>query len=445
MGQVDGEALDMDLADMGGRNPYLIGYEQERKRRETQRTRSSRKEAGQIDMIWGTDIRETRSNASKVTPYDRGTASRGAGERQRGKRKADDGGRAALAEARAISGRITQAEESRTRTAGRRIQPAESRSRMADRRTQAEEGRTRTAGRRTQAAESRTRMADRRIQTAESRVQGGRRGVQAVGRNARAADRSIQPIGRVPQTVNRREAEKRRIQQQRRRAVLHKRIAIGIIEAIVVICLGIFVYLQLEKPRTVTNQPVAAQPENEPKTATEAKIQGISAEAYNKHPVWTEDFLTPNEYSRPGDPIGTVTNIFVHYTANPGTSAKQNRSYFEQLKDTHERGASAHFIIGYDGEIIQCVPLNEIAYAVQTRNYDSISIECCYKADNGSFTQETYDSLIGLLSWLTQTYGLDEQDILRHYDCGGKKCPIYYTENEDAWERLKKDVKGYEL
>lgn len=172
------------------------------------------------------------------------------------------------------------------------------------------------------------------------------------------------------------------------------------------------------------------------------KVQGISAKAYGKHPAWEENFLTPNEYSRPGDPLQKVNNIFVHYTANQGTSAKQNRSYFEQLKDTHERSASAHFIIGYDGEIIQCVPLDEIAYAVQTRNEDSISIECCYKASDGSFTQETYDSLLQLLKWLTETYGLSEEDILRHYDCGGKKCPLYYTEHEDAWEKLKQDVKN---
>ena len=90
---------------------------------------------------------------------------------------------------------------------------------------------------------------------------------------------------------------------------------------------------------------------------------------------------------------GNQMHLQQHYTANPGTSAAQNRSYFEQLKDNHERSASAHFIIGYNGEIIQCVPLDEIAYAVQTRNEDSISIECCYKADNGQFTQETYDSI----------------------------------------------------
>lgn len=169
-------------------------------------------------------------------------------------------------------------------------------------------------------------------------------------------------------------------------------------------------------------------------------VQGIPAEEYAKHPEWTEDFLTVNEYSRPGDPLESVKNIFVHYTANPGTSAAQNRSYFEWLKDTHETSASAHFIIGYEGEIIQCVPLNEIAYAVQSRNGDSISIECCYLKADGSFTQETYDSLLSLLAWLKNTYHLETDDILRHYDCGGKKCPLYYTDHPDAWEELKKDV-----
>ncbi len=169
-------------------------------------------------------------------------------------------------------------------------------------------------------------------------------------------------------------------------------------------------------------------------------VQGLSATDYAKHPEWEENFLTPNEYSRPGEALEEISSIFVHYTANPNTSAAQNRSYFEQLKDTHITSASAHFIIGYDGEIIQCIPLDEIAYAVQSRNYDSVSIECCYKSADGSFTQETYDSLIDLLAWLTDVYHLSTDDILRHYDCGGKKCPIYYTEHEDAWERLKKDV-----
>ena len=169
-------------------------------------------------------------------------------------------------------------------------------------------------------------------------------------------------------------------------------------------------------------------------------VQGIPATEFAKHPEWTEDFLTPNEYSRPGDALESVTNIFVHYTANPGTSAAQNRSYFERQKDEHLASVSAHFVIGYEGEIIQCVPLDEIAYAVKSRNFDSISIECCHLEKDGSFTQETYDSLIVLLRWLLDVYDLESEDILRHYDCGGKKCPLYFTEHPDAWEELKKDV-----
>lgn len=158
------------------------------------------------------------------------------------------------------------------------------------------------------------------------------------------------------------------------------------------------------------------------------------------HPEWTEDYLTVNPYSRPGATLPEIKDVFVHYTANPGTNAVQNRSYFEQLKDTKERAASAHFIIGYEGDIVLCVPLDEVAYAVKTRNYDSISIECCYINEDGSFTKETYDALIELLTWLMKEYDLTTDNILRHYDCGGKKCPLYYVENEDQWQQLKADV-----
>ena len=136
------------------------------------------------------------------------------------------------------------------------------------------------------------------------------------------------------------------------------------------------------------------------------KVQGISALAYAKHPDWTEDFLTPNEFSRPGDSLGKVKNIFVHYTANPGTSAAQNRSYFEQLKDTQERSASAHFIIGYEGEIIQCVPDNEVAYASNQENHGSISIENCHLDSTGKFLKDTYISLVKLTAYLTERHSI---------------------------------------
>lgn len=162
-------------------------------------------------------------------------------------------------------------------------------------------------------------------------------------------------------------------------------------------------------------------------------------------PVITENFLTVNPYSRPGEPLDGVKNIFVHYTANKKTSASQNRSYFENLGITGETSASAHFIIGYEGEIIQCLPLNEIGYAVKTRNYDSVSIECCYLDENGKFTDATYRSLIQLTAWLLKEYKLTPEDVLRHYDVGGKKCPLYFVDHEDSWEQFRQDLTDYIL
>lgn len=177
-------------------------------------------------------------------------------------------------------------------------------------------------------------------------------------------------------------------------------------------------------------------------------IVDVISEQINKKeitpPDIVEDFLEVNDYSRPGTKLKKVKSVFVHYTANPGTSAQQNRSYFANLAQTQERSASAHFIIGYDGEILQCIPLEEQAYGVKTRNDDSLSIECCYLNENGEFTQETYDTLIHTLAWLMQEYDLTPEDILRHYDCGGKKCPLYYVENPVAWEKLLADVESYQ-
>lgn len=160
-------------------------------------------------------------------------------------------------------------------------------------------------------------------------------------------------------------------------------------------------------------------------------------------PVYTEQFLTVNEYSRPGIPLEEVSGIVIHYTANPGTTAQQNRSYFEGLAESKETYASSHFIIGLSGEIIQCIPLNEIAYATKERNVDTISIECCIDNDAGRFNDYTYDALVELTAWLVGEYDLEIDDIIRHYDVTGKNCPKYFVEHESAWVDFKLDVEKY--
>ncbi|MBR4865083.1 MAG: N-acetylmuramoyl-L-alanine amidase, partial [Clostridia bacterium] len=71
------------------------------------------------------------------------------------------------------------------------------------------------------------------------------------------------------------------------------------------------------------------------------------------------DLLVPNEYSRPGDALTKVNGIVIHYVGNPGSTAKNNRDYFNNLALTKATYASSHFSVGLDGEVIQCVPLNE--------------------------------------------------------------------------------------
>ena len=158
-------------------------------------------------------------------------------------------------------------------------------------------------------------------------------------------------------------------------------------------------------------------------------------------PDWvTADLLPVNEYSRPGLALDRVNGIVVHYVGNPGTTAQNNRDYFAGLAETGETYASSHFVIGLEGEILQCVPLDEIAYCSNQRNADTISIECCHPGEDGQFTQATYDSLVRLLSFLTDYYHLDRDQVIRHYDVTGKLCPLYYVDHEDAWDALKDEV-----
>lgn len=160
-------------------------------------------------------------------------------------------------------------------------------------------------------------------------------------------------------------------------------------------------------------------------------------------PEITEDFLTKNKNSRPGKALKQVNGIVIHYTANPGTDAKANRDYFESRKnqeDVSENKVSSHFIVGLEGEIIQCIPLSEIAYASNERNGDTISIECCHPDKSGKFNQATYQSLIQLCMWLCTKYELKKESIIRHYDVTGKLCPLYYVKHEEAWETLKQDI-----
>lgn len=163
-------------------------------------------------------------------------------------------------------------------------------------------------------------------------------------------------------------------------------------------------------------------------------------------PEMIQKYLTPNQNSRPGAELSEIKGIVVHYTANPGTGAMANRNYFESKKDQpdeKDNKVSSHYIIDLDGTIIQCIPDNEIAYASNDRNIDTLSIECCHPDKSGKFTRQTYDSLVHLISYLSDRYEINQRFIIRHFDVTGKNCPKYYVEHKDTWEKLKGDIIKY--
>lgn len=192
------------------------------------------------------------------------------------------------------------------------------------------------------------------------------------------------------------------------------------------------VLLLILAARAVWNR--AGEKEEEKKAQLQEEVSWEGA------PPLDVQLLTVNDYSRPAIPLEQVNGIAVHYTANPGATAQQNRDYFENLKDSQQTQVSSHFVIGLEGEIIQCIPSSEMSYATNERNVDTLSIECCHPDETGKLKKATYNSLVDLTAWLCSRFILSTDDIIRHYDVTGKNCPKYFVENPEKWEQFKEDV-----
>lgn len=168
-----------------------------------------------------------------------------------------------------------------------------------------------------------------------------------------------------------------------------------------------------------------------PPTAKLEKVRAI------KIPNWIdEQIIHLHTTARTGTELDGVKNIVIHYVGNPNTTAQNNRDYFDKASTE----VSSHFVVGLEGEIIQCLPLWEKSAASNWRNNDTVSIEVCHPDDTGKFNDETYNAVIKLSAWLLNELGLDESAVIRHYDITGKTCPLYYVEHEDAWNQMKKDI-----
>ena len=146
---------------------------------------------------------------------------------------------------------------------------------------------------------------------------------------------------------------KRHRAQVRRKQLITDAIVIGMI----IILIATIIIVGVQRARKAKQEEVKAE---------------VTSTLYNPtEPKLDVELLTPNPYSRPQKALDKVNGIVVHYTANPGTTARQNRDYFNGLAETKKTKASSHFVIGLEGEIVQCIPCNEISYASNNRNNES--------------------------------------------------------------------------
>ena len=154
-------------------------------------------------------------------------------------------------------------------------------------------------------------------------------------------------------------------------------------------------------------------------------------------PEWVDvQIIQVDGLSRRGEKLEDIRNIVIHYVGNPGTTAQQNHDWYENPQSE----VSSHFLVGLEGEIIQCIPLDEFSSATNHRNRDTISVEVCHPDDSGRFNDAAYSSLVRLTVWLLENTGLKPEDVIRHYDVTGKECPRYYVRNEDSWHLFLQDV-----
>ncbi|MEG0918541.1 MAG: peptidoglycan recognition family protein [Anaerovoracaceae bacterium] len=156
-------------------------------------------------------------------------------------------------------------------------------------------------------------------------------------------------------------------------------------------------------------------------------------------PSWVNKQLIVSNTTPEDKNIGRVKDIVIHYVANPGSTAMNNRDYFAK-EDVH---VNAHFVVGLNGEVVQCMPLYLKSAASNNRNPDTISIEVCHPDSTGEFTDVTTNSLVKLTAWLCDEFNISRNNIIRHGDITGKNCPKYFMEHEDKWLDFKEQVKKY--
>jgi len=142
---------------------------------------------------------------------------------------------------------------------------------------------------------------------------------------------------------------------------------------------------------------------------------------------------------RPGHQM-TAETITIHNTGNPSSTARNERAWL--TNPANDRTASFHIVID-EREAIECVPLNENAWAAGDGmngpgNRSSIHIELC---ESGNYAQ-TIENAAQLVAKMLQERGWGVDRLRRHFDWSGKICPrkMYDNGRWTGWMEFKNVV-----
>lgn len=158
--------------------------------------------------------------------------------------------------------------------------------------------------------------------------------------------------------------------------------------------------------------------------------------------------LTPYNYAN--GQADRIKYIVIHYVGALGGAEANCKYYASQYV-----GASAHYFVGFNGEIWQSVEDKNVAWHCgakkyahpECRNGNSIGIEMCVrnkgnKADTSRdwyFEDATVPAAIALTKDLMAKYNVPADRVIRHHDVTGKICPNPYVYNhtKHTWDAFK--------
>lgn len=140
-----------------------------------------------------------------------------------------------------------------------------------------------------------------------------------------------------------------------------------------------------------------------------------------------------------------IQYIVLHYTGNRGDTAQNNLDYAARV----ETKTSAHYYVDKDGWA-QSVKDTDRAYHVGAKSYvhtscrnaNSIGVELCDSM--GSVPAATRANAAALVRELMKKYNVPIENVLRHYDVTGKKCPAPWVDKTSGWLAFKALLKGGE-